>query len=72
MHTPEELEKKLWKAIKSDRTLMLGLDGAEDPGRALVIDGHDHRRAGGERLGQHGADGEPSDGLHPHQPRVAV
>ena len=30
MHTPEELEKKLWKAIKSDRTLMLGLDGAED------------------------------------------
>ncbi|TQM17893.1 general stress protein 26 [Pseudoxanthomonas sp. 3HH-4] len=29
MHTPEELEKKLWKAIKSDRTLMLGLDGAE-------------------------------------------
>jgi len=30
MHTPEELEKKLWKAIKSDRTLMLGLDGAQD------------------------------------------
>ena len=30
MHTPEELEKKLWKALKSDRTLMLGLDGAED------------------------------------------
>ena len=30
MHTPEELEKKLWKAIKSDRTLMLGLDGVED------------------------------------------
>ncbi len=30
MHTPEELEKKLWKAIKSDRTLMLGLGGAED------------------------------------------
>jgi general stress protein 26 len=26
----EELEKKLWKAIKSDRTLMLGLDGVED------------------------------------------
>jgi general stress protein 26 len=30
MHTPEELEKKLWKAVKSDRTLMLGLDGAEE------------------------------------------
>ena len=30
MHTPEELEKKLWKAIKSDRTMMIGLDGAED------------------------------------------
>lgn len=30
MHTPEELQKKLWKALKSDRTLMLGLDGVED------------------------------------------
>ena len=30
MHTPEELEKKLWKALKSDMTMMLGLDGAED------------------------------------------
>ncbi|KAF1726910.1 pyridoxamine 5'-phosphate oxidase family protein [Pseudoxanthomonas japonensis] len=30
MHTPEEFEKKLWKAIKSDRTMMLGLDGVED------------------------------------------
>lgn len=30
MHTPEELEKKFWKALKSDRTLMIGLDGAED------------------------------------------
>ncbi len=30
MHTPAELEKKLWKALKSDRTLMLGLDGVED------------------------------------------
>jgi general stress protein 26 len=30
MHTPKELEQKFWKAIKSDRTLMLGLDGVED------------------------------------------
>lgn len=30
MHTPKELEEKLWHAIKHDRTLMLGLDGAED------------------------------------------
>lgn len=29
MATNEELEKKLWKALKSDRTVMLGLDGAE-------------------------------------------
>lgn len=25
-----ELEQKFWKALKSDRTLMLGLDGVED------------------------------------------
>jgi general stress protein 26 len=30
MHTPQELEEKLWKALKSDMTVMLGLDGAED------------------------------------------
>jgi len=30
MHTPQELTKKFWKALKSDRTLMLGVDGAED------------------------------------------
>lgn len=30
MTTPQELEEKLWKALKSDRTLMLGLDGVED------------------------------------------
>ena len=28
--TPQELERKFWKALKSDRTLMLGLDGVED------------------------------------------
>ena len=30
MPTPQELEKKFWSAIKSDMTMMLGLDGAED------------------------------------------
>lgn len=30
MTTEHELEQKLWKALKSDRTLMLGLDGVED------------------------------------------
>ncbi|HEX7769275.1 MAG TPA: pyridoxamine 5'-phosphate oxidase family protein [Dokdonella sp.] len=40
MATPQELERRLWKALQSDRTLMLGLDGAEDghtrPMTALV------------------------------------
>ncbi len=30
MTTPQELERKLWKALSSDRTLMLGVDGVED------------------------------------------
>ena len=30
MPSPQELETKFWKALKSDRTLMLGLDGVED------------------------------------------
>lgn len=30
MERNQEFEDKLWKAIKSDRTLMLGLDGVED------------------------------------------
>ena len=29
MHTPQELEQKFWKSLKSDRTIMLGLDGME-------------------------------------------
>lgn len=29
MATPKEIEEKFWKALKSDRTFMLGLDGAE-------------------------------------------
>lgn len=30
MPTPKELEAKFWKALQSDMTVMLGLDGAED------------------------------------------
>ncbi len=30
MASPQEIEAKFWKALKSDMTLMLGLDGVED------------------------------------------
>jgi general stress protein 26 len=30
MPTPKELERKFWDKLKSDRTMMLGLDGVED------------------------------------------
>src|SRR5262245_8550914 len=30
MPTPQELEQKFWSALKSDMTMMLGLDGVED------------------------------------------
>lgn len=30
MPSPQELESKFWKALKSDMTMMLGLDGVED------------------------------------------
>src|ERR1044072_3283941 len=30
MPTPQQLEQKFWKALKSDMTLMLGLDGVDD------------------------------------------
>ncbi len=30
MSKPQELEEKFWKALESDRTVMLGLDGVED------------------------------------------
>lgn len=30
MTTPDDLQKRFWKALASDRTLMLGLDGVED------------------------------------------
>lgn len=34
MADPNELQEKFWKALKSDRTVMLGLDGVEDGTRA--------------------------------------
>jgi hypothetical protein len=34
MPTPQELEAKLWDAIRSDRTVMLGLDAVEVAMRA--------------------------------------
>jgi general stress protein 26 len=30
MPTPDELKDKFWKALKSDMTMMIGLDGIED------------------------------------------
>ena len=30
MPTPQDLEAEFWKALESDRTMMLGLDGVED------------------------------------------
>jgi general stress protein 26 len=30
MPTPQELEAKFWKALQTDMTMMLGLDGVED------------------------------------------
>ena len=30
MPTPDELKKTFWRALRSDQTMMLGLDGAED------------------------------------------
>ena len=29
-HTTHDIEEKFWKALESDRTIMLGIDGAED------------------------------------------
>jgi general stress protein 26 len=39
MPSPQEIETKFWKALKSDRTMMLGLDGVED-GHARPMTGH--------------------------------
>lgn len=43
MSNEQELEEKLWKALSSDRTIMLGLDGVDDghsrPMTAIVENG---------------------------------
>lgn len=39
MPSPQEIEAKFWKALKSDMTMMLGLDGVED-GHARPMTGH--------------------------------
>jgi general stress protein 26 len=39
MPTPQEIEARFWKALKSDMTMMLGLDGVED-GHARPMTGH--------------------------------
>lgn len=44
MPSPAELESKLWKALHSDRTVMVGVDGVEGgqtrPMTAIIEDGH--------------------------------
>jgi general stress protein 26 len=39
MPTPQELEAKFWKALNSDMTMMIGLDGIED-GHARPMTAH--------------------------------
>ena len=39
MPTPQELKVKFWKALKSDMTMMIGLDGVED-GHARPMTAH--------------------------------
>jgi general stress protein 26 len=44
MHTPQELEAKFWKALKSDMTMMLGLNGVEDGhARPMTAQAEDRR-----------------------------
>jgi len=45
MHTPQELEAKFWHALKSDRTMMLGIDGVEGGhARPMTARAEDGRR----------------------------
>src|SRR6478736_5898837 len=45
MPTPQELEQKFWKALKSDMTMMLGLDGVEDGHARPMTAQFEHDRA---------------------------
>ena len=49
MPTPKEIEEKFWSALKSDMTMMLGLDGIED-GHARPMTA----QLDGERVGDRG------------------
>ena len=46
MPTPQEIQTRFWKALKSDRTLMLGIDGVGDghaqPMTGRTLDGAEH------------------------------
>ncbi|HEY6894499.1 MAG TPA: pyridoxamine 5'-phosphate oxidase family protein [Rhodanobacteraceae bacterium] len=44
MTTPADIEKKLWKALHSDRTVMLGLDGVEDGHSRPMTAQYEHER----------------------------
>lgn len=44
MTTPADIEKKLWKALHSDRTVMLGLDGTEDGHSRPMTAQYEHER----------------------------
>jgi general stress protein 26 len=46
MPTPNELEAKFWKALKSDMTLMLGLVGADDGHARPMTAQLEHERRG--------------------------
>ena len=44
MTDPRELEEKFWKALESDRTVMLGLDGQEDGhARPMTVQAEERR-----------------------------
>lgn len=46
MTTPQELERKFWKALIDDRTMMVGLDGVED-GHTRPLTAHCEKGGGG-------------------------
>ena len=70
MTTPRDLEAKFWKALKSDRTMMLGIDGIDD-GHSRPMTAQIEGDAGGpiwfftstdnalvKRVGENGGDGD--------------
>lgn len=47
MPTPEELEQRLWKGLRSDMTVMLGTDSAPARPMTAIIDDTDGKRDAG-------------------------